>query len=104
MDILKIWRAGLDVFFGASCVKCRIQLKDEEKSHLLCRPCFDSVNVNRVVTRPDKDMPIFAVGKYDDFALRELIHHFKYNKFMDAKNTIRSLITKYLSEVDLVSE
>ena len=104
MNILRIWRAVLDTFFPPLCIKCKNHLKNEEKSHLLCRTCFDSININRVIIRPDKDTTLFAVGRYDDIALRELIHCLKYNKFTGARNTIRALIKKYLSEIDLVAE
>lgn len=103
MDILKIWRLGLDILLPALCIKCRSRLKDDEKSHLLCRICFDSIAVNRVVTRPDKDTALYAVGRYDDMALRELIHAFKYDKFMNGRNTIRALIKRYIAVVNLVS-
>ena len=104
MDALKLRRTILDIFFPPLCIKCNKHLKNDEKSHLLCRSCFDNVNINRVVTRPDKDITLFAIGRYDDLALRELLHSFKYNKFMAARNTIRALIKKYLSGINLIAE
>ncbi len=96
--LLTAWQASLDILFPPVCLGCRSYLvSHEEKENLICRICFDGIRIYSNIFRPDPRTNLIAVGSYQNSALRELIHSFKYNGFLGAKAPLEKLIIKWLN-------
>lgn len=93
-----IWQQVLEVLFPPICLACRGYLRDaEERQNLLCQSCFGGIKIYSNIFRPDPQVSLIAVGSYQNSALRELIHYFKYHGFLGAKAPLEKLIIKWLS-------
>ena len=103
--LLASWQTALDILFPPVCLGCRSYLISyEEKENLLCGSCFNGVRIYSNIVRPDPRFNLIAVSSYENTALRELIHHFKYNGFLAAQIPLEKLIVKWLANnSDLVS-
>ena len=95
--LIKTWHTLLDVLFPPICLSCRGYLPSpEEKENLLCAGCFQGIKIYSNIFPPSPRVGLIAVGSYENTALRELIHYFKYNGFLAAKIPIEKLIIKWL--------
>lgn len=92
-----VWRRFLEILFPPICLNCRSYLRDtKEGEDLLCGGCFGSIKIYSNVFRPDTRFNLIAVSSYENTALKELIHHFKYNGFLAVRTPIKKLITRWL--------
>lgn len=93
-----VWRRFLEILFPPICLNCRSYLRDtKEGEDLLCGGCFGSIKIYSNVFRPDTRFNLIAVSSYENTALKELIHYFKYNGFLAAKIPIEKLIIQWLT-------
>lgn len=100
MDHLrKIWEFTLDVFFPSICLNCRKYLEKEEKADLICDSCRKSIEINEILFRPSADFLLAAASSYENEALRNLIHYFKYERFMAAEKPLGEVLIKYLENI-----
>jgi len=67
---------------------------------MLCQTCFDGIPIYETVSVGPK-FSLVAVSTYDNKALRELLHVFKYDRFLATQIPLASLIDKYLNNVNL---
>ncbi|MEX2033399.1 MAG: ComF family protein [Candidatus Colwellbacteria bacterium] len=96
--IKTMWQQVLEILFPSICLNCRSYLQSrEERENLLCSNCFDGIKIYSNVFRPDPRTNLIAVGSYENAALRELIHSFKYNGFLGARVPLEKLVIKWLS-------
>jgi len=78
-----------------------VYLKSEdEKGNLICNTCFNHISVYKTISYSPQ-FTLAAVTSYESSATRELLHAFKYKKFLGAGNAIEKLIEKYLNNVDI---
>ena len=93
-----IWQRVLEILFPPICLNCRGYLKNAgEREDLLCASCFGGIKIYSNIFRPDPRTNLIAIGSYENMALRELIHYFKYNGFLGAKVPLEKLIIKWLN-------
>lgn len=96
-----IWGNFLDILFPPICLACKAYLAAQvEKENLLCKTCFDGIPIYKTMPLGPK-FTLAAVSTYDNKALRELLHAFKYNRFLAAQTPLALLIDKYLNNVNL---
>ncbi len=96
-ELLRVWQTSLDILFPPICLGCQSNLlSDEEKENLLCNTCFNGVKIYSNIVKPDPLFSLLAVSSYENTALRELIHYFKYNGFLAAQAPLEKLIIKWL--------
>ena len=96
-----LWGYFLDILFPPICLACKAYLVEQtEKENLLCKACFDNIPVYKTVSLGPK-FTLVAVSTYDNKAIRELLHAFKYDKFLAAQGPFASLVDKYLNNVNL---
>jgi len=96
-----IWEFTLDIFFPPICLNCKTYLQKQEKEDLLCGSCFRNIKIFKTVLRPEKEFILAAVSSYDEPALKELIHYFKYKRFIKAGQTMEKLLADYFINVPL---
>jgi len=97
----KAWGYVLDILFPPLCVKCRVYLEtDIEKQNLLCDSCFHGIPIYKTVSYSPKFV-LAAVSSYENEALRNLLHAFKYSRFIAADVPIGKLIARYLNHVNI---
>ena len=91
----------LEIFFAPVCVRCNKYLGsgNGEKS-LVCGDCFDGIPVYKTISY-SPSFTLAAVSSYENETIRELLHYFKYKRFLGAMGTIEELIAKYLGGVDI---
>lgn len=95
------WGHFLDILFPPICLRCKIYLAAQaEKSNMLCETCFDGIPIYKTLSVGPK-FSLVAVSTYDNKALRELLHVFKYDRFLATQIPLASLIDKYLNNVNL---
>lgn len=93
-----IWQQVLEILFPPICLNCRGYLQSrEERENLLCASCFGGIKIYSNVFRPDPRINLVAIDSYENSALRELIHSFKYNGFLGAKVPLEKLIIEWLN-------
>ncbi len=93
-----IWQQVLEILFPPICLNCRGYLQSREgRENLLCASCFGGIKIYSNIFRPDPQTNLITLGSYENTALRELIHYFKYNGFLGVKVPLEKLITKWLS-------
>lgn len=96
-----LWGHFLDILFPPICLACKAYLAAQtEKEYLLCQTCFDGIPIYETVSLGPK-FTLVAVSPYDNKALRELLHAFKYDRFLATQIPLASLIDKYLNNVNL---
>lgn len=96
--LLTAWQTLLEILFPPLCLNCRAYLQSlEEKENLLCRPCFAGIKIYSNLFRPVPSVNLMAVGSYEDTALKELLHYFKYNGFLAVKTPLERLIVQWLT-------
>lgn len=95
--IKTVWQQVLEILFPPICLNCRDYLQNtDERENLLCMDCFSSIKIYSNIFQPDSQTNLIAISSYENSALRELLHHFKYNGFLGAKAPLERLITKWL--------
>lgn len=101
MSFLKKARdAVLDILFPPLCLACRTYLENEHsKDLLLCDSCFRSIHIYSTVFQPDPRFALLAVAPYEERAIRELIHRFKYDGFLKAEVPLGKITTVYLDAI-----
>jgi len=72
----------------------------EEKKQLICNSCFGGIPVYKTISY-SPNFALAAVSSYENEAIRELLHAFKYKRFQGAREPIERLIEKHLREVNL---
>ena len=93
-----VWQQILEILFPPICLNCRGYLQSrEERENLLCASCFGGIKIYSNIFRPDPRASLIAIGSYQNSALRELIHSFKYNGFLGARVPLEKLVIKWLS-------
>jgi len=93
----RTWYTFLDILFPPICLNCRSNLLSyEEKEDLLCGACFKGIKIYSNIVRPGPQFNLVAIGSYENSALRELLHYFKYNGFLAAQVPLEKLIVKWL--------
>jgi len=95
----KIWEFVLDIFFPGICLNCRKYLEKEEKPNLICNSCYKTIEINEILFRPSPDFLLAAASSYENEALRNLIHYFKYEKFMAAGKPLGEILIEYLKNI-----
>jgi ComF family protein len=99
--VKKVKTLVLDALFPPVCLNCRAALvEDAEKKNLLCKTCSESIPVYKT-TFIKGGIPLMAVSSYENDALKNLIHYFKYESFLALSEPIRELISRYLKNLDL---
>jgi competence protein ComFC len=93
----------LDMIFPPLCLNCRRYLEKNEKSDLLCSRCFSSIIVNRVVAEKSRFI-LAAATDYQNPAVRNLIHYFKYKEFLAAKVPLAKLMLRHLEKTGLIKQ
>lgn len=95
--IKTVWQQVLEILFPPICLNCRNYLQNaEERENLLCVKCFSGIKIYSNIFQPDSQTNLIAISSYENSALRELLHHFKYNGFRGAKVPLEKLIIKWL--------
>lgn len=93
-----IWQQVLEILFPPICLNCRGYLQSRGKREdLLCVNCFSGIKIYSNIFRSDLQTNLIAIGSYENSALRELLHYFKYNGFLGAKAPLEKLIIKWLN-------
>ncbi len=101
----KIWGVFLDIFFPPLCLGCRKYLNTtQEKNDFLCSACFNGIETYKTVFQTDPHFTLMAVGSYEDRALKNLIHYFKYEGFLKARQPLEIIMVKYLEANPLVRQ
>lgn len=96
--LIKVWQIILEILFPSICLSCRIYLRDKAgREDLLCSQCFGSIKIYSNIFMPDPRFDLIALGPYENKALKELIHYFKYNGFLGAQAPLEKLIIKWLN-------
>lgn len=95
----KIWEFALDIFFPPICLNCRKYLEKEEKTNLICNSCHKSIEINKILFRSSPDFLLAAASSYENEALKNLIHYFKYERFLAAEKPLREILIEYLGKV-----
>jgi len=98
MELAKtLWQSVLEILFPPICLNCRIYLQiQEERENLLCNSCFSRIKIYSNIFKLDPRFNLMAIGSYEDTALRELIHYFKYHGFLNVKIPLEKVIIKWL--------
>ena len=95
MDFIrKVWRKTLEIFFPAICISCSKNLSPTEDNNLLCKECFDSIEI----LEEDRKTRVHSIGVYSSKPLRDLIHALKFKRYLRAMAQIGELIDKYLEK------
>lgn len=92
----RTWQIFLEILFPSVCLNCRAYLKEEIRRELLCEACFNGIKIFSNVFYPDPRFKLVALGSYENTALRELLHYFKYSSFLAAQTPLEKLILKWL--------
>ncbi len=94
----KIWNLLLDILFPRICLNCRKYLGNDEI--VICGECLRSIEINKIFFRTKNGL-LLAAGSYENQALRELIHYFKFNRFLVIESVIGKILLDYLKTVAL---
>ena len=97
----KIWNKLLDILFPRICINCRRYLESEDELPLLCRDCFESVEVFRVIFRTDWGEKFLALGPYENDVIKTVIHCLKYRGVSGAIEPIKGWIKQYLTDLNV---
>ncbi len=97
----KTWEFTLDILFPPICLNCKKYLEKEEKPNLICNSCLDGIDIYKTPFRPRPDLLLGAATSYENPAVRELIHYFKYEAFLQARKPLGEILIKYLSGLDM---
>lgn len=96
--LFKAWQIFLDILFPPLCLNCRKLISsDGGKENLLCDSCFKGILVYKTVFLAGAGFPLMATASYDNDALKDLIHYFKYEGFLAAERPLAKIIEKYFS-------
>jgi ComF family protein len=101
--IRRIWRIVLDIVFPPVCVSCRRHAGEGSPGSMICRPCFDSININSLWLPQTVNIVIAAVGSYSDRPLRELIHSLKYGKMERSAGILGKIMGEYVRRTGLMN-
>lgn len=112
-SISKIKKLFLDILFPDICFSCRRLLS--ENHSVLCPDCLNSIVVNRTLLCPTcggrlpNNQPFchrsepFLLGSalsFHNFAVRQLIHAFKFSRLESAGNLLGSFLVTYAKNLD----
>ena len=98
----RIWGYVLELIFPPLCLNCGEYIVKSPYSHrLLCRDCIELIPIYETIFYNPK-LTLVAVSSYGSGPLRKLLHAFKYEGLLGAKEIIGGLIRRYMSGVDLV--
>jgi ComF family protein len=101
-----------DIFFPPSCVKCG----DSIVRGVLCAPCRQSIDIfdtlfcgtcaarlpeQKKICHKDTPYMLGAAGRYDDDALRALIHALKFQGIAAAAEPLAEILATYTTRLDL---
>ena len=93
----------LDMIFPPLCLNCRRYLEKNEKPNLLCSRCFSAIIISRVVSEKFRFI-LAAATDYQNPAVRNLIHYFKYEEFLAAKVPLAKLMLRHLEKTGLIKQ
>lgn len=99
--LTKTWEFVLDILFPPICLSCRRYLEEKEKPNLICGSCFNGIKIYKNLFHPLPQFTLAAATSYEDKSVRELIHYFKYESFLQAKKPLGEILIKYLSDLNL---
>lgn len=94
--LLRAWQVFLEVLFPPVCLNCRAYLPQEERADLLCSPCLGGIKLYSNIFYPEPRFSLLALASYENAALRELLHYFKYNGFLACQAPLEKLVLKWL--------
>lgn len=97
----KLGNLALDIFFPPICLNCKNYLEDSERPNLICDACFKSIEINKIVFRPQGNFILAAAASYENPALRNLIHYFKYEGFLQAQKPLGEILISYINNLDI---
>lgn len=115
--LTKIKNIVLDILFPPICLNCQKNIGGGNKS--ICENCFSSIKINNTLFCPvcrarlaeNKKICHFngqyllaAAGNYDDPALKNLIHYFKYKSFQNLAPILGEILLKYIEDCRLKIE
>jgi len=97
----------LDILFPPICLNCKGGLTRNE---YLCDTCYNSIRLNTSLFCPVCRLRLAenkkicghtkyllgAAGNYNDMAIRNLIHYFKYNSFENLTPILGEILLKYI--------
>lgn len=63
---------------------------------MICNSCLKNIEINKIIFRPDPNFLLAAAASYENTALRNLIHYFKYERFLAAEKPLGEILIKYL--------
>lgn len=113
--IEKIKNLFLNILFSPLCLSCRANLEDEEKQNGICSKCLDRIILNTSIFCPickarlpdgrktchkDSSFLLAAAGNYENDAIRNLIWHFKYQKWQKLSVVLGKFLTEYLKTIN----
>lgn len=81
-----------ELFFPRACVRCMAPLR----AGMLCEPCRAGIAIARVLT-PSRD-PLYrqgAAARYDNPAVKALVHTLKFRGLRPSGDVLASLLTEY---------
>jgi competence protein ComFC len=97
----RIWGYILELIFPPLCLNCGVYISGVSyNNRLLCKDCIGLIPVYETVFYSPK-LTLIAISSYESEPLRKLLHSFKYEGFLGAKEIVGGLIEKYMAEVDL---
>jgi ComF family protein len=118
----KIKNLILDIFFQPICLNCQKHLQrskttnsSESTNNYLCDNCYNSIKLNNTLFCPvcrarlaenkrichyDSSYLLAAAGNYDDPALQNLIHYFKYKYFRNLAPILGEILIQYLNSLN----
>ena len=105
----------LDILFPPICLNCKGGLTRNE---YLCDTCYNSIRLNTSLFCPvcrlrlaenkkicsHTNYLLGAAGNYNDMAIRNLIHYFKYNSFENLTPILGEILIKYIKNCKLKIE
>ncbi len=115
--LIKAKELILDVFFPPICLNCRKSL--DGRNVLVCDDCLNAIHLNNTLFCPvcrarlaenkkichfDGPYLLAAAGNYNDPALKNLIHYFKYESFKNLAPLLGDLMIQYLQKSQLINQ
>ena len=109
----RIMQIFLDAVFPPRCVACGVHL-DNAKGGVLCDRCRKSIPIHtaffcaeckkrrpegKKTCHPGAEFLVAAASSYNNRALRELVHAWKYNNILAASKEAQKIIEAYVGEV-----
>ena len=99
----KISGLALDIFFPPICLNCKSYLEHFERDNLVCDKCFRAIRIYKTVFPLGRDITLMAATSYEEPTVKELIHYFKYKRFLKAQSPLGKILINYVEELNLKS-